>query len=32
MVTVGMYQALCNIYRVFFSFDIRTLTEKVGVV
>jgi hypothetical protein len=30
MVTVGFYQALCNMYRVFFSFDYRTLPPKVG--
>lgn len=29
MVTVGLYQALCNLYRVFFSFDHRTLSPKV---
>jgi hypothetical protein len=29
MVTVGSYQGLCNMYRVFFSFDHRTLSAKV---
>ncbi|GBF87918.1 CDP-Ethanolamine:DAG ethanolamine phosphotransferase [Raphidocelis subcapitata] len=28
MVFVGSYQGLCNMYRVFFSFDHRTLTAK----
>jgi ethanolaminephosphotransferase len=28
MVVVGSYQALCNMYRVFFSFDHRTLSAK----
>jgi len=28
MVVVGSYQALCNMYRVFVSFDHRTLTPK----
>jgi hypothetical protein len=29
MVTVGSYQAMCNMYRVFISFDRRSLPEKV---
>ena len=32
MVTVGSYQGLCNMYRVFFSFDHRSLAPEVGAV